>query len=167
MRGLVFTLIGQDQPGIIDTVAACIAQHGGSWEESELVRLRGQFAGIVHAEVPDEKLEALRARLSDIPGLRITIADAAEPGAPHGTVKLDLIGADRPGIIHQIGHVLAERGISMDQLSTSTERAPMSGEAIFRAQALLAVPDGKPIAELRESLEALANELMVELNLEE
>jgi glycine cleavage system regulatory protein len=167
MRGLVFTLIGQDRPGIIDSVAACIAHHGGSWEESQLVRLQGQFAGIVHVEVPDEKLEAVRGALSDLPGLRVTIADAEEAEAPHGSVELDLVGADRPGIIHQIGHVLAESGISMEQLVTSTERAPMSGEAIFRAHAVLAVPPGKSIAALRDSLESLANELMVELELEE
>jgi glycine cleavage system regulatory protein len=167
MRGLIFTLIGKDRPGIVDAVADCIERHGGSWEESQLIRLHGQFAGIVHAEVPDDRRDALRAALSDLPNLKTVIADAAEQDGPRGTVKLDLIGADRPGIIHQIGHVLAERGVNLDEVTTTTERAPMSGEPMFRVHALLTVPEGQSVGDLRGALEALANELMVELTLQE
>ena len=167
MKGLVFTLIGPDRIGIVDTVADCIARHGGSWEESQLVRLNGQFAGIVHALVPNDQHEALRAVLSDIPHLQTVIADAVDEDGHRDTVQLDLIGADRPGIIHEIGRVLAQRGVNLEQVITTTERAPMSGEPMFRVNARLAVPEQQSMTELRAALEALANELMVELTLQE
>ena len=166
MQGLIFTLVGKDRPGIVDTVADCIARHGGSWEQSQLVRLHGQFAGVVHAEVPDERYDALRRALSDLPGIQTVVADAAEQAAPRQTMVLDLVGADRPGIIQQVGRVLAKRGVNLENITTSTERAAMSGEPIFRAHAVLAVPEGQSEADLRDALEALANELMVELTLQ-
>jgi len=166
MQGLIFTLVGQDRPGIVDTVAACIARHGGSWEESQLVKLHGQFAGVVHARVPRDRLEALRAALSDLPGLQTIIADATEQAASGRAMVLDLVGADRPGIIQQVGRTLAERGVNLEHMTTSTERAAMSGEPIFRARARLAVPERQSETDVREALEALANELMVELTLQ-
>lgn len=166
MVGLVFALVGKDRPGIVDTVADCIARHGGSWEESELVRLHGQFAGVVHALVPNERRGALREALSRLPDISTVIADAVEQEPPHHTAVLDLLGADRPGIIQQVGRVLAQRGINLEKVTTSTERAAMSGEPIFRAHALLSIPEGESLDGLREALEALANELMVELSLQ-
>ncbi len=167
MKGLIFTLIGPDRPGIVDMVAQCIARHDGSWEESQLVRLNGQFAGIVHAVVPDARRDALAGALADLPDLQTVVTDAVDEDDGSETVHLDLIGADRPGIIHQIGRVLAERGVNLVQMDTSTERAAMSGEPMFRVRAQLAVPEGLSIQDLRAPLEAIANELMVELTLEE
>ena len=43
----------------------------------------------------------------------------------------------------------------------------MSGEPLFRARAELAVPAGIGLAGVRSDLEALANELMVDLDFEE
>lgn len=167
MRGLIFTLVGRDRPGIVEAVADRIARLGGSWKESQLVRLHGQFAGVVHAEIPDDRREALKSALSELPGIQTVITDATEQGGPRNPAELDLVGADRPGIIQQVGRILAQRGVNLEQITTTTERAPMSGEPMFRAHALLAIPEGLSLAQLRDALEALANELMVELTLEE
>ena len=163
MQGLVFTLIGPDRPGIVDMVADCIARHDGSWEESQLVRLNGQFAGIVHALVPADQHASLRAALEQLPNLRLAVADAADQEGTASTMHLDLVGADRKGIIHQIGRVLAQRGVNLVQLESWTERAPMTGEPLFRARAEMIVPDGLSTADLGTALEALANDLMVEI----
>ena len=40
-RMLVMTVIGQDRPGLVDSVAGLVAEHGGNWLESRMSRLGG------------------------------------------------------------------------------------------------------------------------------
>ncbi|HJL42560.1 MAG TPA: ACT domain-containing protein [Myxococcales bacterium LLY-WYZ-16_1] len=167
MSTLVFTLIGPDRPGLVEQVAQCIARHEGNWEESQLVRLGGQFAGLVRVSVPPAHRTKLRAALSELPDLEMVVADAEEDGDTQRTCRLELIGADRPGIIREIGKVLAETGVNMVQLDTHTERAPMSGEPMFRMEAKVVVPDRVKTPQLRSALESIANELMADITLAE
>ena len=53
-RLLVMTVIGQDRPGLVESVAALVAENGGNWLESRMSRLGGHFAGILRVEVPGE-----------------------------------------------------------------------------------------------------------------
>jgi glycine cleavage system regulatory protein len=55
----------------------------------------------------------------------------------------------------------------VEELVTSVTSAPMSGEALFRAKAKLRIPGDASLDELRETLEKIANELMVDLSLDE
>ncbi len=41
-----------------------------------------------------------------------------------------------------------------------------SGEAMFKARARLTLPEGLQVEDLRQSLEAIAHELMVDLSLD-
>ena len=58
------------------------------------------------------------------------------------------------------------RKVNVDELHTSCEEAPMGGGQLFRATALLRVPAEIAVEELRATLEALADDLMVELSLD-
>jgi glycine cleavage system regulatory protein len=80
-------------------------------------------------------------------------------------LRLELIGQDRPGIISEISAALATRNVSILELETNTLSAPMSGEPLFEAKATLRVPNELPLDQLRETLEDIANELMVDLDL--
>ncbi len=55
----------------------------------------------------------------------------------------------------------------MDELRTEVVSAPMSGELLFRAVAELWVPAALDLEALRKDLEALAHELMVDVDLDE
>ena len=59
---LVMTIIGRDRPGLVESVAALVVEHGGNWLESRMSRLGGQFAGILRVEVP----EGEEAKLVDV-----------------------------------------------------------------------------------------------------
>ena len=61
---------------------------------------------------------------------------------------------------------LATLRINIEELDTDVSSAPMSGEALFRARALLRVPPEVTTERLRDVLEALAGELMVDLALD-
>ena len=171
MADLVLTLIGPDRPGIVESLAEPIAAHGGNWLESRMAHLAGQFAGILRVEVPDASAAALEEALRrlEAKGLRITVAREPRPAAPaaRSTLVVDVVGLDRPGIVREISHALAERGVNIEELVTDRTPAPMSAELLFRSRARVNVPEGLDAAELRARLEKLAQDLMVQVTLAE
>jgi glycine cleavage system regulatory protein len=165
---LIVTLIGRDRPGLVRAVAACATKAGANWVESRMAQLAGQFAGIVRLEIAPEQVTQLETGLRSLEteGLRITVERGLEgPEAAMQRVRLDLLGHDRSGIVQEITSVLVRHGVTIEGLDTGCERASMSGERMFRASAELGVPDGTDLHLLQDDLEALANELMVDLEL--
>ena len=82
MDHLVLTVIAEDQPGLVERLAQCIAEHGGNWLESRMSRMAGQFAGILRVAVPSEAHAALTAALQGLQaqGIRVLLAHSgSEP----------------------------------------------------------------------------------------
>jgi len=166
---LVMTVIGPDKPGLVGSVSQAVARHGGNWLESRMAHLAGQFAGILRVAVKPESSEALIAELRGLErvGLRVVIETSAEAEAPapHRRVHLELIGQDRPGIVRQITELIAARGVNIDELTTKLISAPMTGEPMFFASAMLQIPGEVDPEDLRRDLEDIATDLMVDLTL--
>jgi len=168
---LVLTIVGPDRPGIVNLLSDRISAQGGNWVQSRMANLGGQFAGIVLLHVPASRAEALIAELRELQadGLRVIVARAGTSGAspPGRRLHLELVGHDRPGIVREISHELASRGVSIEELTTDCESGSMSGESLVRATAELRVPARIATADLRNALEAIANDLMVDVTLDE
>ena len=170
MTSFLLTLVGDDRPGLVSMLSAPISAHGGSWERSQLSRLGGKFAGIVVATVPDREYDGVVAELAalDAVGLQVTVERTDEPDEPVlQRLQLELLGADRPGIVAEISACLAEGRIGIEELTTDLREAPMAGGTLFEATAVLIAPPGTSTDELRGALEGLADELMVEIRLSE
>jgi glycine cleavage system regulatory protein len=171
MATLVLTVIGDDRAGLVNAVAQVVARHGGNWEQSQMAELAGKFAGIVLVTVPDAGRDALIADLQPLQGMLDVNAqvggdqlDTAPPEAQ--MLTLGLIGGDRPGIVREITDVLAAHRVNIESLRTETREAPMSGGRLFEATARLEVPSETDLGALRVALERLANELMVDIELD-
>jgi glycine cleavage system regulatory protein len=82
-------------------------------------------------------------------------------------MEIELLGLDRPGLVRQVSDLLASRRINVEELRTDRFSAPMSGELLFRAQLRVHVPESVAAGELRQQLEHLAADMMVELRLAE
>jgi len=165
---IVLTIMADDQPGIIQTVSSTLHKHGGSWTQSSMSSLAGQFAGILLASVPSENSTACRKELHGLEsqGLRVIarICDqTAESEASH-EYTLDLLGNDRPGIVHEITKVLANHNVNVKSLETVVEAASMGGGEIFKTKAELLVPESADIDALEDDVENLANDLMVNIS---
>jgi glycine cleavage system regulatory protein len=89
------------------------------------------------------------------------------PASDARELRLEILGSDRPGIVHDISQALADRDINVDELRTEIMSAPMSGELLFLANAELLIPADLDLDLLRKDLEALAHELMVDIDLDE
>jgi glycine cleavage system regulatory protein len=167
---IVLTIMADDQPGIIQAVSSTLHKHGGSWTQSSMSSLAGQFAGILLASVPSENSTACRKELHGLEsqGLRVIarICDqTAESEASH-EYTLDLLGNDRPGIVHEITTVLANHNVNVKSLETVVEAASMGGGEIFKTKAELLVPESTDIDALEDDIENLANDLMVNISFE-
>lgn len=165
---LVLTVISADRPGVVDALSGVVAKNGGNWLESRMCKLGGQFAGILKVGVTDElkasllaDLEALKAK-----GLNISV-EATEFGLVESTdevVELEIVGQDRPGIVNQISSAFAKHEVNVEELSTERRSAPMSGEHLFEATARVRIPSSCDLADLREDLEKVAADLMVDVS---
>ncbi|MFZ5847091.1 MAG: glycine cleavage system protein R [Actinomycetota bacterium] len=170
MATIILTVIGEDRPGLVSALSAPISAHGASWQRSQMARLSGKFAGIVLVAVADERLDALTAELEALGehGLQVTIERTGEPEAGAAVrLQLELLGADHPGIVAEVSAALADRGVSIEKLTTDVREAPMAGGTLFEAQAVLTAPPATSSDTLRSMLEGLADELMVEIRLSE
>ncbi len=168
---LVLTVSGPDRPGLVETLSQAVADHRGSWLESRMARLAGQFAGVLRVSVPEEQVDALTRALQSLEpeGLQIGVArsELESPASDAQGLRLEILGSDRPGIVHDISRALADRDINVDELRTEIMSAPMSGELLFLANAEIQIPAGLNLELLRKDLEALAHELMVDIDLDE
>ncbi|RZV59200.1 MAG: glycine cleavage system protein R [Pseudomonadales bacterium] len=167
---IVFTLYAPDKPGIVKTVSDLVLGEGGSWLESSLTRLCGQFAGIVHVRVPAANRETLLEKLRDCAAqdIVITIHDENfshhEPGqAAANQLRLLIEANDREGIIDEIASALAARQINVEKLTSSCESASMAGYPLFRANLKVQLPEGVNAQELERILESVSDDLMVSI----
>ncbi len=169
MTTFVLTVLGDDRPGLVDAIAVVVSDHGGNWERSQMARLGGKFAGIVQVTVPDRGADGLHAALvslADSGGVHITIdRSGIEPSARGHRFVLTMVGTDRPGLVHSVSSALAAIGASIEELSTATKSAPMSGGEMFEATATVVLPPSIGVESVRGQLEALADRLMVDIEL--
>src|SRR5512141_2231317 len=117
MASLILTVIGPDRPGLVRALAQSVAAHGGSWLESRMARLAGQFAGIVMVEAPDSLLADLHELESE--GLRIVVhqgvsGETSAASLAGERLAIEVVGNDRPGIVRDVARVLAEHGVNIE-----------------------------------------------------
>jgi glycine cleavage system regulatory protein len=160
---LVITFVGSDRAGLVSAVSDAVAAHGGAWLESRLARLAGQFAGVVRADAPAERVAALEAALRALPGLNLIVTrGATAQEAPKRQLRLELLGLDRAGIVRDATRALSALGVNIAEFESDLRPAPFSGAPMFHAWAILETPEDVPLAAVRQALEGLAGELTAE-----
>ena len=168
---LVVSIVGPDRHGIVSLLADRAQRYGANWAASRMTRLAGEFAGMVHFEVPREHADALADALRQLEssGLQVVIArsDGATVPASLRSFELELVGDDRVGIVSSLTKMLAERGISIESIHTDIVRSGVSGKQTFKIGAHLLAPAALPVDELRRDLGTLASELMLDIALGE
>ncbi len=167
---LVLTVISTDKPGIVKTLANTIKAHHGNWLESRLSHLAGKFAGILQVDVAHEHQAELMKALTALreQGLYI-VAEAADTvdSDSYQAFSFSVIGPDRPGIVAEISHAFSERSISVNTIETHYSSMPWSGEPLFEATGIIHVPENVDMTALYDQLDLIADELAVDIRVEE
>lgn len=163
---LVITVLGNDRPGLVSSLADMVASHGGSWLESRMARLAGQFAGIARIECPAATVDTLIADLQTRGPAGLTVLavreEVVEP-ALRRTLVVDVVGNDRPGIVCELAAAVAKAGGNIEELTTGLESAPMSGQPLFRAHGVVSIPEDTETEVLTAAIECLGGDLTVDI----
>jgi methionyl-tRNA formyltransferase len=167
---LVVTVMGRDRPGIVSSLADCAQRFGANWAASRMARAAGEFAGMVQMDVSREHAEGLTRALQKLESgglhLVVTQSGAAHPTASMRAFDLELVGDDRPGIVSRLAGILAQRGVSIENLHTELAGGG-SGKQTFRIGAHLLVPAAVDVEALRQELAGLAGQIQVDIGLGE
>ena len=167
-KAIVVSFIADDRPGIVERLAAIIAEHGGNWEDARLSQLGGKFAGLALVSLPAAAEVALRESLEGLAAEAIdsTVTDAGDAPAQAGAVfNLALVGPDRPGIVHEVTRALHGAGLNLRRLESTVRSAPMSAEPLFRATLEAQAPAGLERSKLEQELDHIAEVMGLEVDL--
>jgi len=166
---LVITFMGKDQPGLVESMASAVAREGGNWLESRMSHLGGRFAGVLRVAVSEDREAALMKTLLQLRESGLSITAVSDPetseNEPRSLVTLELLGSDQVGIVSRITEILASLEVNVEEFETELATAPMSAGLLFKARGLLQLPAGLEPENLRDELEAVASDLMVDLTM--
>jgi len=171
-RYLVLTAVGEDRPGLVSRITGLIADCGCNVEDSRMAVLGTQFAFILLLggdDAPVAAVEGAVPALAEELGLFLT---SRRSGPPEGRAAGDRIPyevrgvcLDHPGVVHEISHFLAQRGINIGELTTRTQAAPVTGAPLFSMHLAVEVPAGEGIIALRRDLEQFCDPLGVDVEI--
>ena len=171
---LIVTFIGDDRPGIVEQLAEVVEAQGGNWLESQLSQLGGKFAGLVLVDCPgdspstcaEQLHSALQAKMGALCSITVTASGEPSQPAPGRDVSLNVMGPDRQGIVREVSHALAQRGINVLRLNSDVVSAPMSAELLFKATINARIPQDAEFDQLAQKLDEIANQMTLDIDWE-
>lgn len=170
-KTFIITFIGDDRPGLVEQLSGTIEQHGGNWQQSQLAQLGGKFAGLILVSLDRDEDKPLEEALKGLAssGLSVRVTPCTETAAaPEDgrNIALNVLGPDRPGIVREVSRALAQRRINVVEMESRVDSAAMSGELLFRARIEARVPHDTDMADLQDRLDAIANQMTLDIDLE-
>ena len=165
----ILTAIGKDRPGIVAGVTKVLYDLGGNLEDSAMTRLAGEFAIMLVFAAP-QRVTAMRleqafkrtaSRLYLAVHVKALAAARRYPPQPRPHL-ISVYGADRPGIVYRMAHLLAGLRVNITDLSThrTTGKHPL-----YHLLLEVELPNRLGVARLERRLSVLGRQLGVTVNL--
>ena len=173
---LIVTVLATDRSGLVNEISEVLRSHHANWMDSRMMRLAGQFSGLLQLSVANDHVTALTKALQELQNdnLHIQVKQSGSDelatigggvgGVNEELLKLEVLGQDRPGIIEDITRKLATLGVNIEEMLSEQRVASMSNEILFFAKLFLRVPEGVEAEDIQDALEAMSDQLMVDLN---
>lgn len=170
-RYVVLTAVGPDRPGLVNQLSLLIREAGASIEDSRMAILGGEFAMIVLISGPPgaiERTQGIGQRVERELGLRCILKETspAPPLSDYLPYRIEVSGADRPGIVQAVAAILADRGINVATLESRLSHAPFCATALFVLDATLQIPSKIALSEVRQDLAAACEAENLDFRLE-
>ena len=169
INNLVLTVTGPDLPGMEEALTQAVSRHKAHWLSSRMAHMAGRFASILFISVAPDQLDGLTEDLSALKGdgIQVQFESVNHVNAiphPESHLLMNLIADDAPELIMDVSRLLVEQHIRISELHTDTLPAPYTGEHLQTIQAHLRAPAGTDVEQVRERIEALSPELMLDLS---
>ena len=125
MKQLVITILGEDRPGLVESISSVILENHGNWLSSNLSHLLGHFAGIIQVEVAEEHLQTFQNALNGLPKLDVRIEKGNTEIEPVELEQLNFVitGNDRPGIVQELASVIRHKGANITNLNSRQQNS--------------------------------------------
>jgi glycine cleavage system regulatory protein len=167
MKPMIFTLVGEDKPGLVSNLAKTVYDLDGNWLGSSFSHMAGHFAGFVEVNIPVANHDALIKQFSQHPDLKIHLLAGQSNTQEHlRQVKIEITGNDKAGIVQELTDILNRFNLNISQFDSRLESAPNWGNPLFKANALISIAEDFEIDSLTEALESVANDLMVDIEVQ-
>ncbi len=171
----ILSAIGRDRPGLVAELAQLIYDADSNLEDSRMTILGTDFAVILlassqHGEAADRIALAAKPLERDH-GLTIivrSISEGRRPAVPsHGMrlLRVSAAGEDKAGIVMGVCRALAESGVNICDLATSSRPGP-GGSPHYQLDISAEAPESVSTSELEEVLNAEADRLVIDLRVE-
>lgn len=136
-------------------IAKRIADCGCNISETRVAAIGNEISVLVLAVGPWDaiaKLESALARLEREEPLRLSHFRTAQKPAQTSLLPyvVEVVAADKPGILFQIAEFFQQHSISVEQLQSTRYRAMQTGADMFSAQITVGIPANTHIAALRD-----------------
>ncbi len=136
-------------------IAKRIADSSCVLAESRVAMLGQEVAVLVLAQGPWDaiaKLESALTRLERDEHLRLSFSRTGAKPVQTNLLPyvVEVVAADKPGILYQLAEFFQRRQISIEQLQSTRYRAMQTGADMFSAQITIGIPADTHIAGLRD-----------------
>lgn len=124
---VVITGCGRDRVGIVAELTSILFEAGCNLLDSSMTLLRGEFALILMATLPDsmsvESLELQLAQLQEKLKLQLSVRELSDDELMEQDIEqfqfiVSVYGADKPGIVSGITKSIAELGLNISDVQT-------------------------------------------------
>jgi glycine cleavage system transcriptional repressor len=173
MNKAIFSILGQDRPGIVAAVSGILARVGCNIENVSQARLQTEFAGIFIVSMPDAlSFESLEHELESgltPQGLHVYIKTFEPPASnPVPAVSEPFIitteGPDRRGLVADITEIIARYDANITKLQAVFKGgdSPIDNIMIYEVDVPLSVDMSLLQQDLRQKAESLDLEISIQ-----
>ncbi len=172
-QSVVITGVGRDRVGIVAELTGLLFQTGCNLMDSSMTLLRGEFALILMAELPENvdvsQLEAKLAIIKSRLGLHLhvrelTAAELETQEAEDGLHIISVYGADRPGIVSGVTNKLAALSVNITDVQTQSTGSPDKPVFVMILEAV--APPSVTTERLQEELQTCRQDLSVDITVQ-
>ena len=152
---LVMSALGKDRPGIVDQLSKTIFELGCNIADSRMTVLGGEFAILLMVDGQWNQLAKLEDAIPELERrLALTVitrrTEERKPTGAQLPYAVDVVALDHPGIVYNLASFFSERGINIEDMTTTGYAAAHTGAPMFAVHMSVGIPAELHIAALRE-----------------
>lgn len=168
---LVISAIGEDKPGIINTLSKAATDSQCNILDTRMTVLGGEFALLMmisgEAAAIDNAQQAI-ADKADKLGLT-SIFKRTQPrkaGTVSRPYRVEVVAIDHPGIVSEIAGFFSGREINIDEMETGAYAAAHTGTPMFSLEMSVNIPGTLTVARLKDEFIAFCDERNLDATIE-
>jgi glycine cleavage system transcriptional repressor len=169
----IMTAFGKDRVGIVADVTRVLYENDCNLEDTTMNLLADEFTLnlLFSANTPDieEQLSSDCRRLELEKGIaafvrKITPTEAKKE-KEYKTCNLHIEGLDQGGIVYKTSKFLAQNNLNIIQLNSAAKASPQSGAIMYIMDIMVEMGKGITLDQVEDDLNAMADELQVDIRM--